>query len=250
MFIGQKHSWKLIAFALVFLFAGVGTAQAQDAEGTFHLCLSPGPCPVDHDPSFGVVTTTDTTPTVQIVRSPNTGSFDHLVFAFFVPTSAGTPVITATWDDGGVLAATYVGVGSWTSGFLFGPNATPGGFLNFAQTGGPASPIDAFLPATELALDTSVSGYNVALIDVGFVSFPTSTSEVLQLITSLPVGTVVYAFATDVSPFACNGTCVTVLDSTAPSGSIVVVPEPSTLLLLSTGLIAVGLLRRKIQLRP
>ncbi len=248
MFIGQKHSWKLIAFALVFLFAGVGTAQAQDAQGTFHLCLSPGPCPVDPDPSFGVVTTADTTPTVQIVRSPDTGEFEHLVFAFFVPTSASMPPITATWDGGGGPAA-YV-AGTWSSGFLFGPNATPGGFLNFAQTGGPASPIDAFLPATELALGTSVSGYNVALIDVGFVSFP--TSNVLQLITSLPVGTVVYAFATDltVSPFPCNGSCVTVLDSTAPSGSIVVVPEPSTLLLLSTGLIAVGLLRRKIELRP
>ncbi len=248
MFVGQKHSWKLITFVLVFLFVGVGTAQGghEGEEQTFHLCLFPGPCPVDHDPSFGVVTTTDTTPTVQIVRSPNTGPFPNLVVAFFVPTSAGTPTITATWAGGGALTATYV-AGTWTSGKLFGPTLTPGGFLNFAQALGPASPLDAFLPATELALGTSVSGYKVALINLGPVSFP--TTDVLQLISSLPVGTIIYFFATDVSVFACNGSCVTVLDATAPSGSIVVVPEPSTLLLLSTGLIAVGLLRRKFQLR-
>ncbi len=236
-------AWLVPSLAVaVLLLAGTPGAWAQTyTYQTLHLCPSGGACPAPNTTVGGVqiVTTGSTLPTFGVVRSPDTNnklSGPVMYLAVFVPSQ--TPDLSFTAHFGSASGSTTgpVSATPWSSGFLIT------GYLGLTQTGGPASPISAFLPATQ-AVNPTTTGYDVYVVNLGSVSFPTTSTFSFSGISGFPIGTVFYAFLKD----STGANAGTVSDSTAPSSSIVIVPEPGTMALLGTGLLGVAtLLRRRL----
>ncbi len=251
---GVGWAWLGPSLAVaVLLLAGTPGAWAQTyTYQTLHLCPSGGACPAPNTTVGGVqiVTTTSTLPTFGVVRSPNTNSGlsgPVMYLAVFVPSQ--TPNLSFTANFGGASASTSAPVSStpWTSGPLLAKDTASylgSSLLALVQCNGcgPASPISAFLGASQ-AVNPGTTGYDVYVLNLGSVSFPTSSTFSFSSITAFPVGTVFYAFLVDTS--GANSGFVS--DTTAPSSSIVIVPEPGTMALLGTGLLSVAaLLRRRL----
>jgi hypothetical protein len=123
---------------------------------------------------------------------------------------------------------------AWTSGFL-------DTYLGIAAS--PSNPIGAYLPASQTFQPTA-TGFNVFQANLGAATLQSpsnpNVSPLLNIAQNLPFGSYIVGFLN-------TGTAgAPVWNATANSGAILV-PEPTSLLLLGSGLAGIGLWRRRSQ---
>lgn len=238
----------LVVFALGAIPAAADTIIDIDTENTLHLACTG--CVSVSFSGGDLLVTGSAMPTFEIFRSPhdNSGLTDpQLVLAAFVNgnsslsfgfTNNGLPI-------GGVSAG-LVKPTAWTSGDLVT-------YLGLSKSGGPASPISAFTPPS--------GGFFVYTANMGSFDFTgcqaSSLCGLFSPTISLPAGTILYAYEVNGSSvqvdtgtpkhpnFVTFGAGTLIQDDTAPSSSIKVVPEPTSLVLFGSGLIGAGTLVRR-----
>jgi hypothetical protein len=144
-----------------------------------------------------------------------------------------------------LTTATLVSTTAWTSGTL--ANYIPG-----MSSASPNNPIGAYLPATQV-LDPGATGFFVyqadlgtnRLIDTGSCQNAATCGPLLSLTGTLANGSYAVGFLNNPT----SGNLVATANSGAlfanTTGTTVKVPEPPISALLATGLLGLGLLRRR-----
>lgn len=167
-----------------------------------------------------------------ISPGPQTGD---LFIDILVPNNYVVPNSFAIYFANNTLAGTATEfAGQWTSGFL-------ASFIGIGAS--PANPIGAYLPAAQTQ-DPGATGFFVFQADIGTLTMlnPSgagtagSTFNMISGIGGLD-GSYIIGFCGT----GCTGNANPYV-ATANSGALIVTPEPSSLMMLGAGLIALGLL--------
>jgi hypothetical protein len=213
-----KTAGVLVAALVAFLALGASSASADTLHGFCSGCSDNGtntPTTLN-PPSFGF--------------SGSAGTSGNFFLDILVPNNQDPSPSTLSFAVSGDLTGTAT---------LFSSTAWTGGFLAdyLGVSASPANPIGAYLPSTQ-AVDPGATGFFVyqAALGPATVGHPGDGPQ-MTLGSSVPVGSYLVAFIDDGSATANSAA----IFETGPGTNV---PEPSSLLLLIPGLLALGLLRR------
>jgi hypothetical protein len=211
------------------------TAHADTIHG---FCYGASSCS-----DSGTNTPTSTNPPMFGFVSSPSGATGAFYIDILVPTSGSAPASSSigvvNTSTSLTSSAALFSSTAWSSGQL-------GAYLSIPGGANPANPIGAFLPATQ-ALDPTASGFYVYQDFLGTQTL-NGSAPLLTLQSGLPQGSYILAFLNEGTTAQPN------FIGTPSSGAIfetgrppLPTPEPSSLVLLGTGIaVAAGLLRRRM----
>lgn len=218
-------------------------ANAQTDPANVRLtCTGTTVCTTNTSPN--VVVTTSTLPTLSF---DNNGASvtGEAYLVVFVPNT--TDSFTVTYGASST-SATVTLLGSMTTGENFDTQ-----FLNGVDTtSAGTNPNFSNLSSFSALAGVTATSYNVYLVDLG--SFTTGTPITITFGGSpLPLGTYIWGIVTDgqctvsSGQLSSCGTSDALLDTSALSAGITIVPEPGTLALVGSALLLLGIsIRRKL----
>ena len=243
----SRSSVKILALTAgaLLLFGMSSSAQADTIEMTLH-----GFCGASAGTSTcsdnGTITPTSSNPLLLFgfTRSPDTNSGLTAPISFdlvaLVPDNApGAGSQTLTYTGTGTSVSTPLTLALQAGGASF-TTGTLDAFLGFTSVGGPANPFGGF-QAGESNQGFTVTGFKVYLANFGSVTFGSPDPTFVPsggFSGNLIQGTELYALID--GPGAGQRQDATALSSTLIETGTPRVPEPTTLLLVGTGLLVVG----------
>lgn len=172
--------------------------------------------------------------------------------AFLVVLVPDTESSTFTVNEGST-SETVTSFGNWTSGTLLTTSSSTGLLgVDSSNSNGqavPAGSFSSFTPISDLYTTSSVTGYNVYVVDLG--SYSGTPIDFSFGGDPLPAGTVLWGFVTDSSTSTCSisggsfSTGCAGADGMPYSSTITITPEPATLGLVGCGFLLLGLIIRR-----